>query len=485
VSAVAIPDGEIVELMLEAPPGQVVKYDHEALCSALGVEDDPGRVVVEVHGRRAIVTIYPANPLAVMPPPSLSDMMMDRHGRIVVGRHHNGRPARRRLIDPRTGAVRALVFGTTGAGKSRIVQYVMACEKRNRIVTWYGDLKGGTSAPEAEGNVDWFATSQEEVILMLRAAVAVADQARKPRYRALGRNAFLMGDPDPLMVVRLDEANRALERGAPYRDEAAYLLRELGRTGRSLGVGAELDAQASHLEELGGSDTLRAMFKEGEVTLLRWTSTIMQQLAKDGLLEPGTQLMPIRTRLRPLPLRSQFDPVVDDEDFCDTQGMAYLLTSLTPTSLMRHWRIGSIEPLPGLDPEILELYGPGEPARLETTSWKTAGEAYAARHDPAAMAVLCQKLRDEYAEKQQPVQPMSGRPSGGPGGGRKVRLPDRILAALDTTEEPLTAEEILDLVNQDGGREVKIGGVRNELGGLINDDGAVLRAGRNLYTLNR
>jgi hypothetical protein len=32
---------------------------------------------------------------------------------------------------------------------------------------------------------------------------------------------------------------------------------------------------------------------------------------------------------------------------------------------------------------------------------------------------------------------------------------------------------------------VKIGGVRNELGGLINDDGAVLRAGRNLYALNR
>jgi hypothetical protein len=485
VTAVAIPEGEIVELMLETAPGKIVRYSKEALCSALGI-DDPGRIVVETDGNRAIVTIYPVNPLAVMPPPSPADMLMDRQGRIVVGRHHNGRPARRRIFDKRTGrAQRALVFGTTGAGKSRIVQYVMACEKRNRIVTWYGDLKGGQSAPEAEGNVDWFATSQEEVILMLRSAVAVASLARQPRYWKMGRNTFLIGDPDPLMSVRLDEANRALERGAPYRDEAAYLLRELSRAGGSLGVGAELDAQASHLEELGGSDTLRAMFKEGEVTLLRWTSTVMQQLAKDGLLEPGTQLMPIPKQLRPPELRSQFDAHDDDEDFCDTQGMAYLLTSSTPTSLMRHWRIGSIEPLPGLDPEILALYGPGEPARLEEASWAAAGEAYAARNDPAAMAVLCQKLRDEYAEKQQPVQPLNGRPSGGPGGGRKVRLPDRILAALDTTEEPLTAEEILDLVNQDGGREVKIGGVRNELGGLINDDGAVLRAGRNLYTLNR
>ncbi|WP_188188074.1 transfer protein [Nonomuraea sp. SYSU D8015] len=484
MSAVAIPDGEIVELMLEAPPGQVVKYDHEALCSALGVEDDPGRVVVEVHGRRAIVTVYPANPLAVMPPPSPADMLMDRHGRIVVGRHHNGRPARRRLFDKRTGrAQRALVFGTTGAGKSRIVQYVMACEKRNGIVTWYGDLKGGQSAPEAEGNVDWFATTQEEVILMLRSAVAVASLARQPRYWKMGRNTFLIGDPDPLMSVRLDEANRALERGAPYRDEAAYLLRELSRAGGSLGVGAELDAQASHLEELGGSDTLRAMFKEGEVTLLRWTSTVMQQLAKDGLLEPGTQLMPIPKQLKQPELRSQFDAYDDDDDFCDTQGMAYLLTSLTPTSLMRHWRIGSIEPLPGLDPEILALYGPGEPARLEEASWEAAGEAYAARHDPAAMAALCQALRDEYAEKEQRTQSADG-DSASRGGRKKKRLEDRVVTALAAAEDALTAEEILDVVNQDGGREVRIGSVRNTLVALANDE-EIARVGHGLYALNR
>ncbi|MFB4275704.1 hypothetical protein ACBJ59_10465 [Nonomuraea sp. MTCD27] len=481
MAVVAIPEGEIVELMLEAPPGQIVKFNHEALCSALGVTDDPARVVVETSGSRAIVTVYPSNPLAVMPPPSPADMLMDRYGRIVVGRHHNGRPAHRRLFDKRTGsAQRAFVIGTTGAGKSRTVQYTLACEKRNRIVSLYGDLKGGQSAPESEGQVDWRATSQEEVILMLRSAVAVGE-ARQRRYAALGRNAFLIGDPDPLMSVRIDEANRLLERGAPYRDEGTYLVKELGRTGRSVGIGIELDAQASHLEELGGSDTLRGMLKEGEVVLLRWSSSMMAQLVADGLLQPGVQPTPIPKQFKPVLLRSQFDQQVDDDDdFCDTQGTAYLLSSSTPTSLMRHWRIGSIEPLPGLDPEILALYGPGEPARLEETSWDAAGPAYAARHDPAAMAVLCQALRDEYAEKQQAAKATSGG-----GGGGKPRTPDRVLDALGTTEEPLTAEEILDLVNQDGGREVKVGTVRNALGELIDVDGAVLRAGRNLYTLNR
>lgn len=471
---------EIVELMLEAQPGQVIKYDKDALCSALGVQDDPGRVVVETNGRHAIVTIYPSNPLAVMPTPTLADMMMDRHGRIVLGRHHNGRAARRRLFDPHTGsAVRALVFGTTGAGKSRIVQYVLACEKRNRIVSWYGDLKGGQSAPEAEHNVDWFATSQEEVILMLRSAVAVAQQARQPRYRALGRNAFLIGDPDPLISVRIDEANRLLERGAPYRDEGTYLVKELGRTGRSVGLGEELDAQASHLEELGGSDTLRAMLKEGEVTLLRWTSSTMRQLVADGLLPAGVQPMPIPKQFKPSVLRSQFDKVDDDDDdVCDTQGTGYLLTGSNPTSMMRHHRIGSIQPLPGLDPEILALYGPGKPARLEEASHEAAGVAYRLRRDPAGMAGLCHMLRESYATKAQEAAAVPSRGSSG-----QPRLEERIRAALRSTDDPMTVEDVLKVVNADGHREVKGGSVRNELSRQADDDGEVVRAGHGLYTL--
>lgn len=482
MSTVMAAAGEVVELMLEVPRGQVIRYDFPALVSALGCEDDPSRLVVETDGsRRAMVTIYPRNPLADMPPPALADMLMDRHGRIVVGRYHNGRPARRRLFDPSTGsAVRALVFGTTGAGKSRTVQYLLACEKRNRIVSWFADLKGGQSAPEAAGNVDWHTTTQEETILMLRAAVAVAE-ARQRRYQAMGRNAFLLGDPDPLISVRVDEANRLLEKGAPYREEGTYLTKELGRTGRSVGVGMELDAQAGHLEELGGSDTLRAMLKEGEVTLLRWSSGMMRQLVADGLLPVGEQLMPIPKTLRPRTLRSQFDPgAEEEEDGPGTQGMAYLLSGPHPTSMMRHWRIGSIAPTPGLDPEILALYGPGEPARLEQASLEAAGEAYAARHDPAAIAALCQALQEEAEHVNRPVRPISGGTTR-PAGRRTARLEDRVLAVLAEAEHSMSAEEVLEAVNTDGGKTVRLGSVRNALGALA-DTGDVARAGRGLYT---
>lgn len=466
--------GDVVELMLEVPQGQLIRYNLAALCSALGV-DDPTRVAVETDGsRRAIVTIYPSNPLAQVRAVTREDLMMDRHGRIVTGLYHNGRPVKKRLFDPSTGsAQRFLLFGTTGAGKSRALQIELIAEKVNGIVSWLADLKEGQSVPEAKGQVDFYGTTQEHAILILRSGVAVA-QERMRRYSAAGRTAFLLAAGDPLLHVRIDEANRLLEKGAPYREEATYLIRELGRTGRSVGVGIGLAAQASHLEELGGSDTLRAMLKEGEVTLLRWSSTMMKQLVGDGLLPAGEQLMPIRKTIRPRRLHSQFEANPDDEeDAPGTQGTGYLLSGPHPSAMMRHLRVGSIAPTPGLDPEILALYGPEEPARLENASHEAAGEAYAARHDPAAMSALCQAVKEDQAKEATKVQATTG-------GRAATLLEDRIRVVLAEAEGGMSADEVLAAVLADGGKQVRLGSVRNTLG-VLADRGDVERLERGLY----
>ncbi|MFI0487526.1 hypothetical protein [Actinomadura sp. 9N215] len=478
---------EVMELMLEVSPGQIVTYDLAKLCSALDIED-PSRIAVEVLGRRAIVTIYPTNPLADIRAVTVEDLVMDRRGFITIGRYHNGRPAKMRMYDPHTGsAQRFLTFGTTGAGKSRAVTLVLIAEKINGIVSWLIDLKGGQSNPEAAGHVDWPGSRPEEAILALRAAAAVAVE-RMNRYSRLGRNAFLLNRPDPLLHIRIAEANRLLEKGAPYRDEATHWIKEIGRTGRSVGVGIGLDAQASHLEELGGSDTLRAMLKEGEVTLLRWSSSMMRQLVADGLLPAGVQLMPIPKSLRTARLVSQFDDDVDDDDAPGTHGMAYLLASQHPTAMMRHFRVGSIAPLDGLDPEILALFGSGEPARLEEESWAAAGDAYAARHDRHAMAALCTALAQEQLQALNPGAPRpayaassAAAGSWGPPPAPKSRLlEDRITDVLGAADAPMTADEVLTAVLADGGKPVKIGSVRNALSGLA-DAGQVERAGHGLY----
>ncbi|MET8866552.1 hypothetical protein ABZW11_26740 [Nonomuraea sp. NPDC004580] len=479
--------GEVYELTLEVPQGQVIRYDLAALCSALGI-DDPTRVAVETDGlRRALVTIYPSNPLTQVRAVTRDDLVMDRYGRYTVGSYHNGRPAKRRLHDPKTGsAQRFMMFGTTGAGKSKSLQLDLAAEKINGICSWVADLKLGQSVPEARGKVDWFADSQEEAILMLMAAVSVAEE-RMRRYSGMGRNSFVRGE-DPLLHVTVDEANRLLEKGAPYRQLATRLIKELGRTGRSVGVGVRIAAQASHLEELGGSDTLRGMLKEGEVTLLRWSSSMMRQLVSDGLLPTGEQLQPIPKTLAPRELRSQFDPHGGDEDDAPgTQGMGYLLSGPRPNALMRHFRIGSIEPLPGLDPEILALYGDEEPARVEESSWETAGVVYLLRHDRRAMAAACEQFRLEQQGG------LSVTVSGGttdvdgegePQAGKAATtLKDRVVAVLGEAEAPMSADEVLAAVLEDGGKQVALGTVRNTLG-VLAERGEAVRVGRNSYALN-
>lgn len=481
---------DVIELEVETEPGDVLRYNLKNLCSALDITD-PTRVAVDTDGlRRALITIYPSNPLATVRAATREDLTMDRWGRITIGYHHNGKPCKKRLFDPATGsAQRFLLFGTTGAGKSRAVQQDLIAEKINGICSALVDLKNGQSVPEAKTQVALYGDSQEMAILILIAAVNVSN-ARMKRYSRMGRNSFVLG-ADPLFHVTLDEVNRLLEKGAPYRAIATHLIKELGRTGRSVGVGLRLAAQASHLEELGGSDTLRAMMKEGEVILLRWSSSIMKQLVSDGLLPTGEQLMNIPKTLATKKLRSQFDTAWEDdldEGAPGTQGMAYHLSSENPTSQMRHLRVGSIAPTRGLDPEILALYGDEPPTELGEADGEAAGDVWAYRHDPDMLRSLCDAFREEFLLSQQGGKGGGGVDSDGldddgPAPARPTTISDRIVAAVREADSPVGAEEIWELVNADGGKEVKPGSVTNKLGPLA-DKGRITRVGHGLYAPN-
>ncbi|MEU4235381.1 hypothetical protein AB0F17_64870 [Nonomuraea sp. NPDC026600] len=506
---------ELTVFTVEHPEGAAISYDIAALCKKLGI-DDPGRLVVETQGYLGMVMVYPRNPLAEVRAVTREDLIMDRQGRYTAGFYHNGQPVRKRLFDPVTGsAQRFVLFGTTGAGKSKTLQLQLIAEKLNGFCTWLADLKEGASVPEAEGNVDWRVTTPEGAILMLLAAVKVT-LARMRRYSALGRNAFVLGE-DPLLHVWIDEANRLLERGAPYRALATYLIKELSRTGRSVGVGVGIAAQASHLEDLGGSDTMRAMMKTGEVTLLRWTSSMMSQLVGDGVLPGGTKLAPILPTLAPTVLRSPFDIAGDDADAPGTQGMAYYVNGQRPTALMRHLRVGSIAPLTGKDPEILALYGDEEPRHLEDASVRALSSqprslgdavaralddniernAYTLRDDGPAFDALCAQFAAEARKSaakggRHPAPAVPDEHAGDDYDDGEdddvppppASLEDRILAVLADAKAPMTAPDIWEAVNADGGRQIKaLNSVRNALKRLSAEDGPVAKHERGQYAL--
>ncbi|MEU8529532.1 DNA/RNA helicase domain-containing protein [Streptomyces sp. NPDC048629] len=447
---------DVREFVLKTPPGGVKSYDHDALCDLLEV-DDRSRVIFEQGvGREAIVRIYPANPLMNMREIRVDDLMMDARGFITIGSYYDGSPLRFRLFDPKTGnAQRGAVFGTTGAGKSRLVQAILIACKQSGIVVHLADLKSGQSVPEAAGHVATRVTTQFETILMLRGLVAEAERRMK-EYAELGRSGFVIGAPDPLMYGIVDEANRLLEKGAPFRDEAARLIKELGRTGRSVGVGIIIAAQAGHLDELGGSDTLRAMLKEGEVILLRWSSAMMQQLVGDGLIPRGEALQPIPKVVgRVQRIRRYNETATEDDDDVNSQGMLYHLTGARPTSMARTFVVGSVAPCTGYDPVILDLYGDGQPPgnQIHLAAYITDKEldAFAAGGDGPGTAA------QRAAKEPEPTS---------------MTTSDRILAVL--TADGMSEPDLLAALNKDGGREVKRGTLRTTVS-TLRSEGKIAR----------
>lgn len=450
---------DVREYVLKTPAGGVKKYDHDALCDYLGV-DDRSRVIFEQGvGREAIVRVYPANPLLNMRSIRLEDLLLDDRGFITIGSYYDGVPLRFRLFDPRTGnAQRAAVFGTTGAGKSRLVQAILIACKLSGIVVHLADLKSGQSVPEAKGQVATRVTTQFETILMLRGLVDEAHRRMKA-YADMGRSGFVKDAPDPLVYGIVDEANRLLEKGAPFREEGAYLIKELGRTGRSVGVGIIIAAQAGHLEELGGSDTLRAMLKEGEVILLRWSSGMMQQLVGDGLVPRGEALQPVPKVVgRVQRVRRYNEAAKDDEDDVNSQGMLYHLTGARPTSMARTFVVGSVAPCTGYDPIILDLYGPaappGEPIELELHL--TAKEI--------EVGLIPEGGIGNTRPATTPHQPPGGTQDAPAAPAGPVSTAQRILALLPA--EGMSEADLLAAVNADGGRQIKPGTVRTTVSNL-------------------
>ncbi|MFI5621494.1 transfer protein [Streptomyces sp. NPDC051567] len=440
---------EVVEYVLRTPAGGVRRYDHEALCDLLKITDYSRVIFEQGAGREAIVRVYPANPLLAMREISVADLLMDAGGRITLGTYYDGSRLGFRLFDPRTGnAQRGAVFGTTGAGKSRLVQALLVACKRSGIVVHLADLKRGQSVPEAAGQVATRVTTQYETILMLRGLVAEAER-RMTVYAEMGRSGFVIGDPDPLVYAIIDEANRLLEKDAPHRDEAALLIKELGRTGRSVGVGIIIAAQAAHLDELGGSDTLRGMLKEGEVILLRWSSAMMQQLVGDGLVPRGEALQPIPKiigEVRRVRRYNETAPTAEEDP--NSQGMLYHLTGRRPTSMARTYLVGSIAACTGYDPLILALYGgktpPGTPIDLD--AYMTAKERAAGRQVGAGGAPATAPAVDELTM----VEPEFDAAT--------MSTAQRILAALPPAG--MTELELLAVLDADGGRVVRRGTLR-------------------------
>ncbi|MGW4806403.1 hypothetical protein [Kitasatospora sp. NPDC004272] len=379
-------EADRIVAQVQAPIGREIHLPHGKLCSSLGI-DDVSRLVIETDGvRNGLVSIYKRNPLMRVRAATPADLTMDDKGRIAIGVRHDGKPSRARLWDPQLGAIRGITAGATGAGKSVLQLLLLVGERLSGIISWVGDLQGGKSLPEAEGQVDWFAKGEYEVLGMLLAAHAVMKYRER---ESKDRGDFALNRPWRLLSITLDEINRLLSHpNEVIKAIAAYLIADIQKTGRKVGVGVRLAVQSLHLKDLGDEEAIRQQGKSGMVVLMRTLSSSTQSMGLDGIAPLGFQMENIPARIYETGQIEALFNGEEDDDGESTAGMAYIFSD-GRAEFMRTFNARKED---GLYVDLIELFGDGEVPTLTPGEAAVASEAYAWRHDHEQLAVVLQAL---------------------------------------------------------------------------------------------
>ncbi|GAA3808796.1 hypothetical protein [Streptomyces chiangmaiensis] len=289
-------DENRIALRVTAPDGELIQLNQKRLARAFEVADAT-LLMVETDGLgEGLISIYKTHPLMNVREATIEDLTMQPDGTIALGQQPDGRIGRVPLYDPQMGAITDLYVGAPGAGKSVTLLHVIAAERLSGIVSIVADAQDGMSLPEVDGRVYHFGKG----IAATAATLAAANDLGKYREKISAENSwgsFEIGNPWPLVNVTLDELNRILSADAvvprPFRKWVTGLVGDTQSTGRKLGLGIRFAAQSIHLADLGDKDRIRANAKNGTVWLGRTNSSTTQHMARDGVLPPGVELVPI------------------------------------------------------------------------------------------------------------------------------------------------------------------------------------------------
>ncbi|MFI6032971.1 hypothetical protein ACIBBD_02075 [Streptomyces sp. NPDC051315] len=239
--------------------------------------------------KRAIIAVFDRNPLQKPtdhPGPQILDM---NTGQAKVGLFYDGAPAHYAFWKP-SGPVHTVVYGATDGGKSRFLDMLLGTERHNGIVSWVCDPQGGQSLPRWREAVDWYEDTAQGGLAMLYAVRNVMYE-RSARYSMMewidhkgrklrGRDHFVVGDPDPLISVTIDEAHRVLNlQGAPA------LVLEIIQMARKCGIKIRLVFQGPKANMFGNapeSTDIREQAQSGNTVMFRTASSLTDSIGLPG-----------------------------------------------------------------------------------------------------------------------------------------------------------------------------------------------------------
>ncbi|MFF1338141.1 hypothetical protein ACFVYT_09540 [Streptomyces sp. NPDC058290] len=328
----------------------------------------------------------------------------------------------------------ALVVGPTGSGKTNMVHVILAGFARaTDMLTWVIDLNAGSAGlpwvrPAMEGGqgqpvrpgVDWLASTHDEAMLMLDAALRIG-LYRKRAYQDLMSKAntdlLPVSAQIPQIMIVIDEGAEILTSGDAEMRKLAKKILEVIRMLRAMGIRTVLTALGATGSVLGNLMIRR----EAKVRVaLTGGETEGMDLSK---LFPGGR-----------GLRVEQAP---------HKGTGFMGTPESPVALFGTWRI-----LPNQIRDIVQATSDRHP-RLDDISAKAAGADYARRWDHARTAWI-----NSHQQTSEPTEPPAAATTSSSAGGglslSALRNDSPAPAPAVTDEDTLAAEFMAQIDTQFG-----------------------------------
>lgn len=187
-------------------------------------------------------------------------------GTIALGPYVDGEGVAEWLLHSDNGLWGGFLAGSTGSGKSRMLDSIALATAAAGAVVWYGDPQGGASSPFLTRHADHTAGSVDAIRTMLEQARRVK-QLRQAENALNGWEGWTPEQSRPALVIIVDESHSALA------DKACQAIAtEIAREGRKVGVVLILASQVATLDAFGsgaGADALRSSVCSGNVVILR------------------------------------------------------------------------------------------------------------------------------------------------------------------------------------------------------------------------
>lgn len=216
-----------------------------------------------------------------------------------------------RFWSPGQGVLHSLISGSTGSGKSKVLDLILSeAQASDRIYPVVIDGGKGGSLPNWMDRVPVSTASRDGARAVLRWALTVME-SRVPLLKKQGGGSLEPSPDVPLVPVVIDEAHKLLmsDDDEDNRD-IARMCEKIAQEGRKYGVALILATQVPSAKQLGGSTVIRDQMKAGTVIGLR-----VNENTSGNMITSGS---PMPEKLNELP--QYFD---NGEE---TRGLGYMLT---------------------------------------------------------------------------------------------------------------------------------------------------------------